>query len=188
MSSHSQTTSCTSSDGIPLPPNPTPIFELNQARRAKVAAELESLRSGKRRNRIFAKSTHRRTRSSSSDAILTAFLEWPTVEGLEAFVEKKVEYNEMMEDMIEFFRTAAHEHRVYAEAKGRAAKLAEERRLQEFQRALESMNPAEAETALQVERECALRLQKEREARAVALDAKIEHARARYLEKYPLDS
>ncbi|KAF8495801.1 hypothetical protein F5888DRAFT_1804774 [Russula emetica] len=162
MSSHSQTTSCTSSDGIPLPPNPTPIFELNQARRAKVAAELESLRS--------------------------AFLEWPTVEGLEAFVEKKVEYNEMMEDMIEFFRTAAHEHRVYAEAKGRAAKLAEERRLQEFQRALESMNPAEAETALQVERERALRLQKEREARAVALDAKIERARARYLEKHPLDS
>jgi len=50
------------------------------------------------------------------------------------------------------------------------------------------MNPAEAETALQVERERALRLQKEREARAVALDAKIERARARYLEKHQLDS
>jgi hypothetical protein len=75
------------------------------------------------------------------------------VEGLEAFVEKKVEYNEMMENMIEFFRTAAHEHRVYAEAKGRAAKLAEERRLQEFQRALEGMDPAEAEAGLQAERE-----------------------------------
>jgi hypothetical protein len=110
------------------------------------------------------------------------------VEGLEAFVEKKVEYNEAMENMIEFFRTAAHEHRVYAEAKGRAAKLAEERRLQEFQRALEGMNPAEAEAALQAERERALRLQKEREARAAALDVKVERARARYLEKYPLDS
>jgi hypothetical protein len=109
------------------------------------------------------------------------------VEGLEAFVEKKVEYNEMMEDMMEFFRTAAHEHRVCAEAKRRATKLAEERRLQEFQRALEGMNPAEAEAALQAERERALRLQKEREARATALDAKIEHARARYLEQYPLD-
>jgi hypothetical protein len=188
MSSHSQTTSGPSSDGISLPPDPTPIFELNQARRAKIAAELESLRSGKCRNRIFAKSTHRRIRSSSSDAFPTAFLEWPTVEGLEAFVEKKVEYNEMMEDMIEFFRTATHEHRVYAEAKRRAAKLAEERRLQEFQRALEGMNPAEAEAALQAERERALRLQKEREARAAALDAKVGRARARYLEKYPLDN
>lgn len=110
------------------------------------------------------------------------------MEGLEAFVEKKVEYNEMMENMIEFFRTAAHEHRVYAEAKGRAAKLAEERRLQEFQRALEGMNPAEAEAALQAERERALRFQKERETRAAALDAKVERARARYLEKYPLDN
>jgi len=110
------------------------------------------------------------------------------VERLEAFVEKKVEYNEMMEDMIEFFRTAAHEHRVYAEAEGRAAKLAEERRLQEFQRSLEGMNPAEAEAALRAERERALRLQKVREARAAALDAKTERARARYLEKYPLDS
>ena len=104
------------------------------------------------------------------------------------FVEKKVEYNEMMEDMIEFFRTAAHEHRIYAEAKGRATQPAEEHRLQEFQRALEGMNPAEAEAALQAERERALRLQKEREARAAALDAKIEYARARYLEKYPLDN
>jgi hypothetical protein len=110
------------------------------------------------------------------------------VEGLEAFVEKKVEYNEMMENMIEFFRTAAHEHRVYAEAKGRAAKLAEERRLQEFQRALEGMNPAEAEAALQAERERALRFQKERETRAAALDTKVERARARYLEKCPLDN
>ena len=82
--------------------------------------------------------------------------------------------------------SVAHEHRVYADAKGRVAKLSEERRLQEFQRALEGMDPAEAEAALQAERERALRLQKEREARAAALDAKIERARARYVEKYPL--
>jgi hypothetical protein len=110
------------------------------------------------------------------------------VEGLEAFAEKKVEYNEMMENMIEFFRTALHEHRVYAEAKGRAAKLAEECRLQEFQRTLEGMNPAEVDAALQAERERALRLQKENEAWAAGLDTKVERARARYVEKYPLDS
>ena len=110
------------------------------------------------------------------------------MEGLEAFVEKKVEYNEMMEDMIEFFQTAAHEHRAHAEAKRRAAELAEERCLQEFQRALEGMNPAEAEAALRAERERALRTQKEREARAAVLDAKIELARARYLENHPQDN
>ena len=175
--SHSQTASGPPSDII-LPPDPMPIFELDQARRAKAAAELESLRSGKHRHR---------TCSSSSDAFPTASLEWPTVEGLEAFVEKKVEYNKMIEDMVEFFRTAAHEHRVYAGAKGTATKLAEERRLQEFQRALEGMNPAEAEAARQAERVRALCLQKEREARDAALDTKIERARARYLEKYPLD-
>ena len=81
-----------------------------------------------------------------------------------------------------------HEHRVYADAKGRVAKLSEERRLQEFQRALEGMDPAEAEAALQAERERALRLQKERDAQAAALDAKIERARARYVEKYPLEN
>ena len=154
MSSHSQTTNGPSSDGIPLPPDPTPIFELNQARRTKVAAELESLRSGMCRNRIFAKrvliDAHARHHLTQF-FFPTAYLEWPTVERLEAFVEKKVEYNEMMEDMIEFFRTAAHEHRVYAEAKERAAKLAEERHLQELRRSLEGMNPAEAEAALRAE-------------------------------------
>ena len=90
--------------------------------------------------------------------------------------------------MIEFFRTAAHEHWVYAEAKGRVAQLAVERRIQEFQRALEGMNPAEAEAALQVERARGLHLQKEREAWAAALDPKVERARTRYLEKYPVDN
>ena len=110
------------------------------------------------------------------------------MEGLEAFVEKKVEYNEMMEDMIEFLQTAAHEHRVYADAKRRTAELAEERRLQELQHALEGMNPAEVEAALQAERERALRTQKEREARAAVLDAKIKRARTRSLENHPPDN
>src|SRR5258708_5591370 len=42
MSSHSQTTSGSSSDIIPLPPDPTPIFELNQARRTKADAALDT--------------------------------------------------------------------------------------------------------------------------------------------------
>jgi hypothetical protein len=107
---------------------------------------------------------------------------------LEAFVEKKVEYNEMMEDQIAFFRTAARELRVYDEAKERAAKLSEERRLREFQRALECMNPAEVEAARQAEQERSLQLQREREARAAALDAGITRERARVQAKFPFDS
>ena len=110
------------------------------------------------------------------------------MERLAAFVEKRVEYNEMMEDQVEFSRMAAHEQRVYDEGIERAAMLAEERRLQEFQRALERMNPAEAEAARQTERERSLRLQKEREARAVALDASIARERARIQAKFTYDS
>lgn len=106
---------------------------------------------------------------------------------LEAFVEKKVEYDEMMEDQVEFFRTAAQEQRVYVEAKERVARLAEERHLQEFQRALERMNPAEAEAAQQAERERLLRLQKEREARTAVLNARIVHERARVQAKFSFD-
>ena len=46
MSSHSQTTNDQSSDIILSPAPPVDIFELNQARRAKVTKELEALRSG----------------------------------------------------------------------------------------------------------------------------------------------
>ena len=47
MSSHSHTASGASSDAIPLlPPPAVPVFELNQARRGKVAEELETLRDG----------------------------------------------------------------------------------------------------------------------------------------------
>jgi hypothetical protein len=109
------------------------------------------------------------------------------MERLAAFVEKRVEYNQMMEDHVEFFRSATHEHRIYDEAVERAAKLAEERRLQEFHRALERMNPAEAEAAQQAERERSLRLQKEHETRAVALDARIAYERARVQAKFPFD-
>jgi hypothetical protein len=47
MSAHPHTISGPPSDVMPLPPDPAPIFELNQARRAKVTRELEALRSGK---------------------------------------------------------------------------------------------------------------------------------------------
>ncbi len=46
MSPHSHTASGTSFDAIPLPPPLVPVFELNQARRAKVTRELETLRNG----------------------------------------------------------------------------------------------------------------------------------------------
>ena len=80
----------------------------------------------------------------------------------------------MLEDMTADLEAVTREQQVYADGLGRAAKLAEERRLQEFQRALEHMGPAEAETAQKAEQERALRLQKERDARAVALQTKIE--------------
>jgi len=79
----------------------------------------------------------------------TAFLECPTVEGLEAFVEKKAEFSEMMAEMIGFYRAVTREQHAYLDAQQRAAERAEERRLQEFQRALERMDPEEAEAAQQ---------------------------------------
>jgi hypothetical protein len=103
------------------------------------------------------------------------------VEGLEEFVEKRVEYSEMMEDHVSDLHAVIREQLVYVEGLNRAAKLAEERRLQEFRHALERMSPAEAEAAQQAERERSLRLQKEREARNAARDARwaIERARIR---------
>ena len=103
------------------------------------------------------------------------------MEGLEEFVEKRVEYSEMMEDHVSDLHAVIREQLVYVEGLNRAAKLAEERRLQEFRRALERMSPAEAEAAQQAERERSLRLEKEREARNAARDARwaIERARIR---------
>ena len=110
------------------------------------------------------------------------------MEGLEDFVEKRVEYGEMMEDHVEDVQAVIREQLVFVQGLKRAAKLAEERRLQEFQRALECMNPAEAEAAQQAERERSLRLQKEREARTAAMDAKWARIRARIRAKYQQDS
>jgi len=144
MSSHSKSTSGQSSDANPSPPPPILIFELNQARRTKVTRELEALRS--------------------------AYLERPTLEGLEAFVEKKTEYNEMMADHIADLQAVTQEQLVIIEAWERAAKLAEERRLQEFQRTLERMDPAEAEVARRAERERPFHIQRRIAAQAAALE------------------
>ena len=110
------------------------------------------------------------------------------MEGLEAFVEKKIEHSQMLEDMTADLEAVTREQQAYVDGLGRAAQLAEERHLQEFRRALERMDPAEAEAAQQAERERVLRLQREREARAVALATKIERARARVREKYSRDN
>jgi hypothetical protein len=89
---------------------------------------------------------------------------------LEAFVEKKTEYNEMMADHIADLQAVTREQIVIAEAQRRASKLTEERRLQEFQRALERMDPAEAEAARRTERERPFHLQRRMAARAAALE------------------
>ena len=110
------------------------------------------------------------------------------MEGLEAFVQKKIEHSQMLEDMTADLEAVTREQQVYVDGLGRAAQLAEERRLQEFHRALERMDPAEAEAAQRAEQDRALRLQKEREARAAALATKIERAKARVREKYSRDN
>jgi hypothetical protein len=87
-------------------------------------------------------------------------LEWQTLEGFEAFVEKRVEYDEMMEDHVADLEAVIREQRVFVDGSKRATKFAEVRRLQEFQRALERMDPAEAEAARRAERERAFRRQR----------------------------
>ena len=121
---------------------------------------------------------------SSSSELFSAFLEWPTVEALEAFVEKKVEYDDMMQQHVSDVQAVLREQLVFVQGLNRTAKLAEERRLQEFQCALERMDPPEAEAAQQAERERSLRLQKERGARAAALDAEWARIRAGIRAKY----
>lgn len=106
------------------------------------------------------------------------------MEGLEAFVEKETEYNGLVEEMIGNYEAFVRENVAHAIALKRADDLAEERRLQEFHRALESMSPAEAEAALQAERERTLRLEKELEIRAAELEAEIDREEIRIREKY----
>jgi len=158
MSSQRQATNGPSSNVGPSPAPPIVIFELNQARRAKVTDELEALRS--------------------------AFLEWPTVEGFEAFVEKRMEYGEMMDDHVADLSAVIREQMVIEEELDRAAELAEERRLQEYQRALERMNPAEAEAARRAERERPFHLQRQIAARAAAYEDEWAPQRDRIRAKY----
>ena len=191
MPSCSQTACGPSSNFTPLPANSSLIFELNQARRAKVTREVETLRSGTCLLQPFGIEiscnalTHAHSSSSGPPA---AFLDWPTVEGFEAFVEKRVEYGEMMDDHVSDVQAVIHEQLVIVEGLKKAAKLAEERRLQEFRRALERMSPAEVEAAHQAERERSLRLQKEREARAAALDAGWARVKAQIRAESPYES
>jgi len=159
ISFHSQTTCGPSSDVTPSPAPPIVRLRLNQARRAKVNGELEALRS--------------------------AFLEWPTLERLETFVEKKTEFNEMIQDHIVDVQAVTREQRVIAQGLERAAQVAEEHRFQEFQRAIEHMDPVEAEAARRAERERASLLQREREARVAEFDAEFARIRARIRAKYP---
>jgi hypothetical protein len=123
---------------------------------------------------VSAKRSHTHTYPSLSEPP-AALLEWPTLEGLEEFVEKKVEYGEMMEDQVSDLEAVIQDQIVLVKGMKRAAELAEERRLQELQRALERMDPAEAEAARRAERERAFRFQRRYVARLVELDAKWTH-------------
>jgi hypothetical protein len=58
------------------------------------------------------------------------------VEGLEAFAEKKTEYNDLVDEMLGQYEASTSEHVAYVTALQRANEIAEERRLQEFHRAL----------------------------------------------------
>jgi len=109
------------------------------------------------------------------------------VEGLEAFVDKRIEHDEMIQDHVADLQEVIQEHRVIVDGLNRAADLEEERRLQEFHRALEHMDPVEAEAAQRAERERALLVEREYEARRAELDAKIDRARARVRAKYQYD-
>lgn len=165
---------------------PSVIFDLNQARRAKVTKELEAQRSGmlsvclKRLELNFMK-------RSSSCPFPTAFLERPTVEGLEAFAEKKTEYGEMMEDHLADLDAVIERQLTVVDGLERRAKLAEERRLEEFQRGLERMDPAEAKAARRAERERPFHVQRQMAARAAAFDAEFSREVARIRAKYPCD-
>jgi hypothetical protein len=106
------------------------------------------------------------------------------VVGFEEFVEKRVEYGEMMEDHVADLQAVIREQSVIVEELERAAKLAEERRLQEFQRALERMDSVEAEAARRAERERACRLQRQIAARAAAYEDEWAPQRDRIRAKY----
>ena len=91
----------------------------------------------------------------------------------------------MMEDHVADVQAVVREQLVFVEGLKRAAKLAEERRLQELQRAIERMNPAEAEAARKAEQERALRLQRQYVARLAEMDAEWARIRARVRAESP---
>jgi hypothetical protein len=107
------------------------------------------------------------------------------VEGLEAFAEKKIEYGEMMDDHAADLDAVIERQLAVVEGLKRKAKLAEERRVKEFQSALESMDPVEAEAARRAERERPFHLQRRMAARAAAFDAECSREIARIRAKYP---
>ena len=109
------------------------------------------------------------------------------MEGFEAFVEKRMEYGEMMDGHVADLGAVIREQIVIVEGLNRAAKLAEERRLQEFQRALEHMDPAEAEAARRAERERPFHRQRRIAARAAAFEDEWAVERARIRAKYAED-
>ena len=110
------------------------------------------------------------------------------MEGLEAFAEKKIEYGEMMEDHAADLDAVIEKQIVAMERLKKQAKLAEERRVKEFQLALESMDPVEAEAARRAERERPFHVQRRIAARAAAFDAKCSREIARIRAKYPCDN
>lgn len=110
------------------------------------------------------------------------------MDGLEAFVEKRVEYGEMMEDHVADLQAVVQEQLVFAEGLKRAARLAEERRLQEFRRALERMDPEEAEAARRAEQERAVRRQRQYVAKLAELDAEFARIKARVRAEDPCES
>jgi hypothetical protein len=125
------------------------------------------------------------TKRAPSCSSLTGFLEWPTVEGLEAFAEKEVEYGEMMDDHAADLEAVIEKQLSVVERLEREAKLAEERRVKEFQCALERMGPVEAEAARRAERERPFHIQRRIAARAAAFDAECSREIARIRAKYP---
>ena len=110
------------------------------------------------------------------------------MEGLEAFAEKKIEYGEMMDDHAADLEAVIQRQLAVVEGLKRKAKIAEERRVKEFQCALERMDPVEAEAARRAERERPFHIQRRIAARAAAFDAECSREIARIRAKYPCDN
>ncbi len=91
----------------------------------------------------------------------------------------------MMDDHVADLDAVIREQVEIAKKMDIAAKLAEERRFQEFKRALERMDPAEAEAARRTEQERPFILQRQIAARAAAFEDEWAPERERIRAKYP---